>query len=747
MRLIILHLLICLPLAAGPREEALALIGEAVEWVEAHPAVAAGFARQAFEVLEKADDPAAAELSACAAHAARAWRLAGEMEKAKAWFGKAIPLADPESGSLLRAELADLLMREGEPAEARRVLGQEPAHPSSFWHQTLAKLHLTCGQAAEAKREIGLALADLPKDSLANRAALLIDAAGIELRLGKSPAELIGEAEAILVGLDDPHPEMISALASVAAQDPERSPEEALTILQSAADHLKDDPVWRQSPARLSFAVSLADAAARCGRSDLVRSTLLPLIERDELPDDHPLLARALFLAAEAEGEVVFAKRSSEVAMRWLAGSETESSEVLLGIQRTVDPVSPLLIGPVDVDALLGTALASQNHALRKRLGGTVAAPGGQAVLFLIYYRGGEAHYGALVLRGEAVWVDLGPAGKIHDRLTATIETAERTLGEATGSTLSLTGRLTQLWKSVWEPLLPHLDLGQPLSIAPTGLLHFVPWATLRDRDGRYLCQTAEEVRILALTGKFPERTQGGGALFVGVDEAPGAQSGGVLFPFDEELAGLVGDLAPLPGVKDELGGLTGEAVMNPDEERLRNLLLENPPEVLHLAGHGFVAEGESAQGFRAGFLLGGAKDSLPRSFAGELVPEGEDNLLFAREIAALELSRTGLVVLSACRGGIGRSEVGGNWSSLRRAFIAAGAGQVLASQWRVRDDELPPFMKALYGGMRSGEPAHRVLWKLQRDWIEEKIPAAKDKPESLRAASAGAWVLEGTGF
>ncbi|MDA7882183.1 CHAT domain-containing protein [Akkermansiaceae bacterium] len=282
--------------------------------------------------------------------------------------------------------------------------------------------------------------------------------------------------------------------------------------------------------------------------------------------------------------------------------------------------------------------------------------------------------------------------------------------------------RLTQLYKSVWEPLAGHLVHAKPINIAPTGMLHAVPWATLRQRDGRYLCQVADEVRILALLGNFPATSSSSELLSCGVSEAPANIRGGEHFPFDQRFADLVGSLPALPGVTKELQAIGGNPLINPTKKTLLSSLA-NKPGALHLAGHGFVLESEEGHGFRAGFVLGGG---------------GRENILFAHEIAQLDLTRTDLVVLSACRGGIGQNEVGGNWSSLRRAFIAAGVRHVLAAQWRVRDDELPEFMSQFHEKRKSTSPA-QALWQLQRTWLENE----ENGDEAMRAASAGAWLIE----
>ena len=720
MRFLIIIFLIGL-LEAQTREEALKLAHQAGEKFESEPSAAAALARKAYATLAASKNPADGDLAACAALSARASRLAGEIAPADKWFRIARTYSKGEDAVAISAELADMLMRTGDIRKARRALGPDPKLPLpsptlAQWFQTSAKLDLSCGLPEKAQRAIQSALAALPPDDAANRVALMIDAAGISLRLNQAVEELLAQAYRELRSLEHAPPELTSALISIAAQAPDLDPDQALTLLQGFdLSSLPED-------AQLSFSVSLAEAAARSERPELVISSLAPVLKSDLLPDDHPLLARALFLAADAGTDPALAQRSSEVAMRWLTQSEPENSEILLGIQRTVDPISPLVNH--DRASLPKIALTSQNHALRQRLKGDITSPSEQTVLYLIYQKNFTQHYGALIFKPEPVFIDLGGAKKIHQRIIETLDTAERTLAEEPkGATLQV--RLTQLYKSVWEPLAEHLDHSEAINIAPTGMLHAIPWATLRQRDGRYLCQVADKVCVLALLGNFPQTPPSSKLLACGIDEAPSRIQGGNQFPFDDRFAKLVGSLPALPGVSNELKSIGGTSLVNPTKKELLDSLAKNPG-VLHLAGHGFVLESDEGHGFRAGLVLGGG---------------GRENILFAHEIAQLDLSKTNLVVLSACRGGIGQSEVGGNWSSLRRAFIAAGARNVLAAQWRVRDDEIPEFMRQFHQKRIATSPP-QALWDLQRSWLENEDHGN----EAKRAASAGAWLIESVG-
>jgi CHAT domain-containing protein len=712
IRLLLILTLLAGPLFAGVREEALVLANEAGKLYQTDPSRASQLAGQAYQLLLESEEPAPADLAACAGLAARTARFADETERSLTWFTKALTHADLEEATVLRAELGDLLMRTGDLPAARKALGPPPKlkAPSATlaqWHQTSAKLHLTCGLPAKAKIAIEAARKALPPDDPANQVALIIDEAGIALRLEEPVKPLLEQARVKLRQLESPDPDLLSAFTSIAAQAPGVSDDEAFAILNSLdLESLPKDT-------RLTYSVTLADAALRNKRKDKAKQVLAPVIKKGVLPDDHPLLARAFALFADASGNAEAARRSSRVALRWLANSD--DSEILLGLQRTVDPLSPLVAHAPD--ELPQTALTSQNFALRKRLEGTVSTPNRQTILYLLHQQGSVRHYGAVVFAGETQWIDLGPAEKIHQRIFDTIETAERTLAEVnTGANLQV--RLTQLWKSLWAPLSEKIDPSKPVDIAPVGMLHAVPWATLRRRDGRYLCQTLHEARILALTGMFPKSRTNDEFFTFGIQSAPGSLPDQGSFPFDERLSQVVPKLPALPGVTKELEKLGGISYLNPNREKFL-ILLQEQPSAIHLAGHGFVIESEEGIGFRAGLILDGG---------------GAKNILFARDIAKLDLSGTQLVVLSACRGGIGRSEVGGNWSSLRRSFIAAGVDQVLAAQWRVRDDQLPDFM-AKFHQQRKKHSAPQALWKMQREMLQDA--------DDITLASVGAWVLE----
>jgi hypothetical protein len=104
-------------------------------------------------------------------------------------------------------------------------------------------------------------------------------------------------------------------------------------------------------------------------------------------------------------------------------------------------------------------------------------------------------------------------------------------------------------------------------------MLHAIPWATLRQRDGKYLCQTLDEARVLALTGKFPESKTIDEFLAIGVQSDPGSLLDQGSFPFDKRLSRIIGDLPALPGFTKELSKLGRLSYFNPDRGAFLSLL------------------------------------------------------------------------------------------------------------------------------------------------------------------------------
>ncbi|HYD04097.1 MAG TPA: CHAT domain-containing protein, partial [Reyranella sp.] len=89
---------------------------------------------------------------------------------------------------------------------------------------------------------------------------------------------------------------------------------------------------------------------------------------------------------------------------------------------------------------------------------------------------------------------------------------------------------------------------------------------------------------------------------------------------------------------------------------------------------------------------------------------------LSAADIVSLDLSRTDLVVLSACETGVGGKD-GLEFATLARAFAHAGVPSVVATLWKVNDVATSRLIQAFYKAY-SGD-AYGALAAAQRDLIK----------------------------
>jgi CHAT domain-containing protein len=132
---------------------------------------------------------------------------------------------------------------------------------------------------------------------------------------------------------------------------------------------------------------------------------------------------------------------------------------------------------------------------------------------------------------------------------------------------------------------------------------------------------------------------------------------------------------------------------------------------ILHLAVHAVADEARP----EASALLLSRWDAAGRAQDGDLT---------AAEVLALDVTAE-LVVLSACRTGLGRQVRGEGMLGLGRAFLAAGAGAVLVSLWDVGDAATAELMARFYRHLLAGAAAPEALATAQRELAAAGAPPA----------------------
>ncbi|MFN0016241.1 MAG: CHAT domain-containing protein [Saprospiraceae bacterium] len=134
-----------------------------------------------------------------------------------------------------------------------------------------------------------------------------------------------------------------------------------------------------------------------------------------------------------------------------------------------------------------------------------------------------------------------------------------------------------------------------------------------------------------------------------------------------------------------------------------------------HVAGHAILHFHGHAE----------AADSLPDQswMAFSAIPSASDiqqstNLLFAYQIYHMHIG-SDLVLLSACRTGLGKIALGEGTMSLSRAFQAAGCPATVMSLWEVRDDATAVLMDFFLKNIHDGQDKDAALTNAKRSYLD----------------------------
>lgn len=235
------------------------------------------------------------------------------------------------------------------------------------------------------------------------------------------------------------------------------------------------------------------------------------------------------------------------------------------------------------------------------------------------------------------------------------------------------------------------------LAVIANGALGALPFGMLMPGGRTYLVDRVAIRRLVrAPQGQGPAAGTGFAPALVALGGVEGRKAGALMAMRSAGTARAIEDLPDLPGAQRELGALAkalgaehptlliGGAAT---EAGLRAAAVP-PGSVLAFATHG---------------LLSGELDGLDEPALLLTAADGDDGLLKPSEIGALSLPAR-LVILSACNTAGAASADRPQLSGLVQGFFLAGAGQVMASHWPVRDDIARRLSVGTVTGMRAGE-------------------------------------------
>jgi CHAT domain-containing protein len=232
----------------------------------------------------------------------------------------------------------------------------------------------------------------------------------------------------------------------------------------------------------------------------------------------------------------------------------------------------------------------------------------------------------------------------------------------------------------------------QRLLIVSSGSLHGLPWAALQVEERWLVEQVTPQLLpgLLAWQKLIRRSVQGNDALLVGVS-AFGARA--------PALAGVQATLARIEGL------WPGRVTRLEEAAASVSALFERAAQgglrrygLIQFATHGQLV---ANNGLFAHLKL------------------ADDDLLYD-DILRLQLAGA-LVVLGACEGATSEVLPGEEILSLSRAFLSAGARDVIASEWQLYDKTAPFLFELLYRGLVAGLDAPTALAHTQRAWLRRE--------------------------
>ncbi|WP_299488188.1 CHAT domain-containing protein [Acaryochloris sp. IP29b_bin.137] len=381
----------------------------------------------------------------------------------------------------------------------------------------------------------------------------------------------------------------------------------------------------------------------------------------------------------------------------------------------------------------------------------------------------GKPRYAVYVLlpSGQLQWGDLGSVAEIQPLLSDFITRVQiESENKDSLQTLAL-----PLYNKIFRPIRHMVGNRKHLLLAPDGELNRIPFEALMDEQGQYLIQNFQFTYLSS--GRDLMRLEN----LQKLDNLPQAQFPLLLAAPDFETKNLNPQnlkvasvqkttqansvrsrgsnthsaeyakisFLPLKGARAEgkaieAGGyfdfqaVYGENATESILKRWAN------PYILHIATHGIFLEKNDIRTQSPSNASNAQFNShlnqvvlsekpLLRSglvFAGfnkkEKDPTGDDGLLTALEVSRLDLRATQMVVMSACKTGVGDIQSGDGVYGLRRAFTLAGARSQVMSLWDVQDASTKELMVAYYALLDQGKGRGEALRQVQLDMLEGKF-------------------------
>lgn len=261
-----------------------------------------------------------------------------------------------------------------------------------------------------------------------------------------------------------------------------------------------------------------------------------------------------------------------------------------------------------------------------------------------------------------------------------------------------------ELYDLLVLPIHDRLEPGSQVCLIPSKSLFNVPFAALISPDGRPMIAEFEIIYspsanvFLRSSENAARKTSNVSEVLLAIGNPSFDRVHFTDLAYVEDAASEATDIASMYGDRKALVGAMATK---------RSFLKEiGSVDVIHFAGHYVTAPGMPM----SSHLVFAATEAGP-----------EEDTLANRELAALSLPQTRLVVLSACQTGHETSNGGEGLSGMSRTFLAAGVPLVVASQWNVESGATAELMKSFHRYRHTEhEPTGSALRHAQMDMIND---------------------------
>ena len=256
------------------------------------------------------------------------------------------------------------------------------------------------------------------------------------------------------------------------------------------------------------------------------------------------------------------------------------------------------------------------------------------------------------------------------------------------------------------------------LIISPDGLLNFLPFEALYDGD-KYLVESVNISYIPSgrelVRQSRREQTKSktdGVVIFGNIDYGLNDDT-----TSNKKSLNLMHYLPQLTSSKEEIDTLYKlypKAKIYQDKmATVENLFKIKSPKILHLSTHGkFVDDKNTTNPMQQTILA-----FSDANYA--ILEKDYRGIATALKLSSLELANTELVFLSACETGLGTIQTAEGVQGLPKAFIQAGAKNIIMSLWQVDDSKTTELTRYFYENVKGGMDYKEALREAKLKMIE----------------------------